>query len=96
MQKVPASGVYPADKPSINHYFFPLQPTMADEDFETGDLFQDPEGFYPEEAPATFAEHSMLSGQKVRVRLVGSHPLYGMTTTRHHRHQPKTHLTSHS
>ncbi|KAJ5161303.1 hypothetical protein N7492_006695 [Penicillium capsulatum] len=49
---------------------------MADDNFETGDLFQDPEGFYPEEKPATFAEHHMLSGQTVRVRLVGSHPLY--------------------
>ncbi|KAJ5560711.1 hypothetical protein N7513_003110 [Penicillium frequentans] len=49
---------------------------MAD-DFDTGDLFQDPEGFYPEEKQPTFAEHQMLSGQTVRVRLVGSHPLYG-------------------
>lgn len=49
--------------------------TMAD-DFDSGNLFQDPEGYYPEEEPPTFAEHTMLSGQKVRVRLVGSHPLY--------------------
>ena len=55
---------------------------MADDDFDTGDLFQDPEGFYPEEEPPTFAEHRMLSGQSVRVRLVGSHPLYGMITPR--------------
>lgn len=48
---------------------------MAD-DFESGDLFQDPEGYYPEDAPPTFAEHGMLSGQTVRVRLVGDHPLY--------------------
>ncbi|KAJ5927726.1 hypothetical protein N7466_006682 [Penicillium verhagenii] len=50
---------------------------MADDDFETGDLFKDPEGFYPEEKQPTFAEHRMLSGQTVRVRLVGDHPLYG-------------------
>lgn len=49
---------------------------MAEEDLDTGDMFQDPEGFYPEEPPPTFAEHQMLSGQTVRVRLVGSHPLY--------------------
>ncbi|CAI7625308.1 unnamed protein product [Penicillium glandicola] len=49
---------------------------MADE-FDSGNLFQDPEGYYPEDEPPTFAEHIMLSGQKVRVRLVGSHPLYG-------------------
>ncbi|KAJ5692720.1 Protein N-terminal and lysine N-methyltransferase efm7 [Penicillium macrosclerotiorum] len=50
---------------------------MAEDDFDTGDLFQDPEGFYPEEAPPSFAEHQMLCGKMVRVRLVGSHPLYG-------------------
>ncbi|KAJ5119169.1 Nicotinamide N-methyltransferase [Penicillium atrosanguineum] len=50
---------------------------MAEEEYSTGDLFQDPEGFYPEEAQPTFAEHKMLSGETVRVRLVGSHPLYG-------------------
>ncbi|KAJ0423718.1 hypothetical protein BJY00DRAFT_43426 [Aspergillus carlsbadensis] len=49
---------------------------MAD-DFDTGDMFQDPDGFYPPEKEPTFAEHRMLSGQTVRVRLVGSHPLYG-------------------
>ncbi|KAJ5220158.1 nicotinamide N-methyltransferase [Penicillium chermesinum] len=50
---------------------------MADDDFETGDLFQDPEGFYEKDPEPTFAEYEMLSGQTVRVRLVGSHPLYG-------------------
>jgi nicotinamide N-methyltransferase len=47
-----------------------------EDDFEVGDMFQDPEGFYPEEKPATFSEHQMLCGKTVRVRLVGSHPLY--------------------
>ncbi|KAL4915804.1 hypothetical protein BDW62DRAFT_187653 [Aspergillus aurantiobrunneus] len=50
---------------------------MADDDLSTGDMFNDPEGFYPPEKEPTFAEHQMLSGQVVRVRLVGSHPLYG-------------------
>ncbi|ODM14820.1 putative nicotinamide N-methyltransferase [Aspergillus cristatus] len=49
---------------------------MADE-IDVGDIFQDPEGYYPPEKEPTFAEHHMLSGQTVRVRLVGSHPLYG-------------------
>lgn len=50
---------------------------MAEEDnFDTGAMFEDPEGFYEPEPEPTFAEHHMLSGQKVRVRLVGSHPLY--------------------
>lgn len=50
---------------------------MVEENFETGDMFQEPEGFYPDEPEPTFAEHQMLSGKTVRVRLVGSHPLYG-------------------
>ncbi|KAI9934366.1 hypothetical protein ASPWEDRAFT_38074 [Aspergillus wentii DTO 134E9] len=51
---------------------------MADFDnLDAGDFFKDPEGFYPPEKEPTFAEHHMLSGQTVRVRLVGSHPLYG-------------------
>lgn len=49
---------------------------MVEENFETGDMFQEPEGFYPDEPEPTFAEHQMLSGKTVRVRLVGSHPLY--------------------
>ncbi|KAJ5733705.1 nicotinamide N-methyltransferase [Penicillium malachiteum] len=43
---------------------------MADDDFETGDLFQDPEGYYPPEEQPTFAEHQMLSGQTVRGNLL--------------------------
>ncbi|RAL01847.1 putative nicotinamide N-methyltransferase Nnt1 [Aspergillus ibericus CBS 121593] len=51
---------------------------MAEEDsLDMGDMFQDPEGFYEPEPEPTFAEHHMLNGQTVRVRLVGSHPLYG-------------------
>lgn len=61
-------------------YFFPLQAlnpyTTMDDEFDAGNMFQDPEGYYPEDEPPTFAEHTMLSGQKVPVRLVGSHPLY--------------------
>lgn len=48
---------------------------MADS-LDTGDLFQEPDGFYEPEKEPTYAEHRMLSGQTVRVRLVGSHPLY--------------------
>lgn len=49
---------------------------MAEDDYETGGLFEDPEGFYEKDPEPTFAEHQMLNGQTVRVRLVGSHPLY--------------------
>ncbi|PWY87503.1 nicotinamide N-methyltransferase Nnt1 [Aspergillus heteromorphus CBS 117.55] len=51
---------------------------MAQEDnFDTGAMFEDPDGFYEPEPEPSFADHHMLSGQTVRVRLVGSHPLYG-------------------
>ncbi|OJJ44358.1 hypothetical protein ASPZODRAFT_72127 [Penicilliopsis zonata CBS 506.65] len=46
------------------------------EDLAVGGLFEDPEGFYQPEQEPTFAEHQMLDGHVVRVRLVGSHPLY--------------------
>lgn len=42
-------------------------------------FFQDPEGFLQPEKPATFAEHQMRSGQTLKLRLVGDHPLYVRT-----------------
>lgn len=39
-------------------------------------LFQDPEGFYPPDKEPSFAYYPLLSGHSLRVRLVGSHPLY--------------------
>ncbi|PCG95778.1 Nicotinamide N-methyltransferase, putative [Penicillium occitanis (nom. inval.)] len=48
-----------------------------DDELGAGNLFADPEGFYPEDAQPTFSSYQMLSGQTIRVRLVGSHPLYG-------------------
>lgn len=44
-----------------------------------GDIFQDPEGFLQPEKPATFVEHQMRSGQTLKLRLVGDHPLYVRT-----------------
>ncbi|KAH8694969.1 putative nicotinamide N-methyltransferase Nnt1 [Talaromyces proteolyticus] len=53
-------------------------PANHDGLFDSGvNIFQDPEGFYPEDKQPTFAEHHMISGETIRVRLVGSHPLYG-------------------
>ncbi|KZZ87758.1 hypothetical protein AAP_05462 [Ascosphaera apis ARSEF 7405] len=49
-----------------------------DEDVgEFGSFFNEPEGFRPPPKPETFSEHTLRSGQVLRVRLVGSHPLYG-------------------
>ena len=52
-----------------------------DEDFES--LFEEPEGYFEPEKPATFAEHTLCSGETLRLRLVGNNPLwvfYGLTT----------------
>ncbi|KAI1918607.1 Protein N-terminal and lysine N-methyltransferase efm7 [Ophidiomyces ophidiicola] len=47
------------------------------EDLGLDAVFQEPEGFLPPPKPPTFAEHRMLSGETLRLRLVGDHPLYG-------------------
>ena len=39
-------------------------------------IFQEPEGYFQPEKPATFAEHTLLSGQVLRLRLVGFNPLW--------------------
>lgn len=58
----------------------PAAATMTDnhddDELGAGNLFADPEGFYPEAEQPTFSSYQMLSGQTIRVRLVGSHPLY--------------------
>lgn len=57
-----------------------------DDDLGAGNLFADPEGFYPEDEQPTFSSHQMLSGQTIRVRLVGSHPLYVCDFPLHFKH----------
>ena len=51
---------------------------MASDDEEglQTDLFQEPEGYYQPEKPATYAEHVLKSGQVVKLRLVGHNPLW--------------------
>jgi nicotinamide N-methyltransferase len=39
-------------------------------------LFNEPDDYYPPEKPATFVEHTVQSGQKLRLRLVGHNPLW--------------------
>ena len=39
-------------------------------------LFQEPDDFYPTEKPATFSQHTLLSGQTLNLRLVGHNPLW--------------------
>jgi EEF1A N-terminal glycine/lysine methyltransferase len=52
---------------------------MTSEDADlAGDanLFNEPDDYYPPEKPATFVEHTVQSGQKLRLRLVGHDPLW--------------------
>lgn len=39
-------------------------------------LFQDPDDFYLPDKQPSVAQHQLRSGHSLRVRLVGSHPLY--------------------
>lgn len=39
-------------------------------------LFKEPPGFYEAEKPATFSQHTLLSGQTLNLRLVGHNPLW--------------------
>lgn len=48
---------------------------VDDHDVEI-DIFQEPEGFRQEEKPASFAEHTLSSGEVLKVRLVGFNPLW--------------------
>ena len=41
-----------------------------------GDLFKEPEGYFQPDKPATYAEHTLRSGQKLKLRLVGHNPLW--------------------
>ena len=40
-------------------------------------LFEEPEGFRPRTPPPTYTEHVLPNGERVQLRLVGSHPLWG-------------------
>ncbi|MCJ1366826.1 hypothetical protein MMC16_005956 [Acarospora aff. strigata] len=52
---------------------------MSEEDEESLDakLFKEPEGYYKPETPETYAEHTLLSGEALKLRLVGHNPLWG-------------------
>jgi predicted nicotinamide N-methyase len=50
---------------------------MADLGDEGLGLFQEPQDFYQPEQEPTFEEHQLLSGEVLRLRLVGHNPLWG-------------------
>ena len=39
-------------------------------------LFEEPDGYFRSETPPSFAEHTILSSEKIRLRLVGHNPLW--------------------
>ncbi|TKX18185.1 hypothetical protein C1H76_9658 [Elsinoe australis] len=50
---------------------------MSDSDEDGLGLFQDPDGFYEAEKPATYVSHQLLDGRTLKLRLVGHNPLWG-------------------
>ncbi|MCJ1472699.1 nicotinamide n-methyltransferase [Lambiella insularis] len=59
-----------------------VEPSSASSHSEDNDLtdlflFQEPEGYFQPEKPPTFVEHTLLSGEQLRLRLVGHNPLWG-------------------
>lgn len=53
------------------------RPEEEDSDINTNDLFQEPEGYFAPEKPATFTTYTTQKGRKLQLRLVGSNPLWG-------------------
>ncbi len=49
--------------------------SFDEEDLPT-DLFQEPHGYFLREAPPHYVEHTLLSGETLHLRLVGSNPLW--------------------
>ncbi|KAK0267531.1 Protein N-terminal and lysine N-methyltransferase efm7 [Friedmanniomyces endolithicus] len=50
----------------------------SEDDHETtAGLFKEPDDYYPPEREPTVVEHRMLSGQSLKLRLVGHSPLWG-------------------
>ena len=46
------------------------------EDFADSALFQEPDGYFRPEKPPSFVEHTLLSGEKLYMRLVGHNSLW--------------------
>lgn len=53
----------------------------SDQDSDVADLFQEPDGFYQPDKPATFTKHTLKDGQIISLRLVGHSPLWVRNAT---------------
>ncbi|OCK77194.1 hypothetical protein K432DRAFT_407540 [Lepidopterella palustris CBS 459.81] len=51
--------------------------TSSEPEDDTVDIFEEPADFYQPEKNATYATHSLISGEELQVRLVGHSPLWG-------------------
>lgn len=51
---------------------------VSEDDLEPLDtaLFREPEGYYEPPKPPTYAEHTLSSGEVLKLRLVGHNPLW--------------------
>ncbi|KAL6043522.1 Protein N-terminal and lysine N-methyltransferase efm7, partial [Balamuthia mandrillaris] len=48
-----------------------------EEEGVAGALFEEPEDYYKPPAEPTFSTYTRKNGEEVKLRLVGSHPLWG-------------------
>ncbi|MCJ1483178.1 nicotinamide n-methyltransferase [Schaereria dolodes] len=48
-----------------------------DEGLADVDIFQEPKDYFQSEKPPTYVEHTLLSGETLKLRLVGHNPLWG-------------------
>lgn len=49
---------------------------MKDDEALLSDIFQEPEGYYKQPDPARWIEHTLPSGEKLQLRLVGQGPMW--------------------
>ena len=50
--------------------------SSSDEEIGDINIFEEPDGYLPPEKPPTFIEHTLLSGEVIKLRLVGHNPLW--------------------
>lgn len=65
-----------AEKPTSEPHFDSGSDNDSEGNAAFGDMFSLPDGFLPPEKPMTLAEHRMVDGRSIDVRLVGNHPLW--------------------
>lgn len=54
----------------------PSDSEASSDDLDNAALFQEPDGYYQPEKPATFTTYSLISGEVIKLRLVGQNALW--------------------